>query len=159
MLPFTPRKSSPRLAPFSYEGCFAYFITINAWRNFPHFSNAVLVRDCRAELEHISEQHDFKVVAYCFMPSHLHLLVMAMTEESALIPFVQKFKQITSCRFKARRRRPLWQRSFYDHVVRKEEDLGGIAEYIWNNPVRAKIVTSQQAYPYSGPGELLDEQV
>ncbi len=30
----------------------------------------------------------------------------------------------------------LWQRSFYDHVIRSEEDLNRIREYIRNNPLK-----------------------
>ena len=30
---------------------------------------------------------------------------------------------------------PLWQRNFYEHVVRDEEDLERIREYILNNPI------------------------
>jgi REP element-mobilizing transposase RayT len=32
--------------------------------------------------------------------------------------------------------RPIWQRSFYDHVIRKEESMDRIREYIFNNPAQ-----------------------
>ncbi len=32
--------------------------------------------------------------------------------------------------------RPLWQRNFYEHVIRKEDDLNRIREYIVNNPYK-----------------------
>lgn len=42
------------------------------------------------------------------------------------------------------------QRSFYDHVVRREEGLQEIARYILNNPVGKGLVERADQYPYSG---------
>jgi hypothetical protein len=44
----------------------------------------------------------------------------------------------------------LWHKSYHDHVVRSEEDLLQIAEYILGNPVRAGLVESAAEYPFSG---------
>ena len=43
----------------------------------------------------------------------------------------------------------LWQKNFYDHIVRKEESLLKITEYIINNPVRKDITSRWEEYPYS----------
>ena len=48
----------------------------------------------------------------------------------------------------------LWQPSFYDHVLRKDEDLLDTVKYIFNNPVRKKIVTHYLDYHLSGSSEL-----
>jgi len=45
--------------------------------------------------------------------------------------------------------RPLWQKNFYDHIVRKEESILKIAEYILNNPVRKGMALRWESYPYS----------
>ncbi len=147
---FTPRKSSPRLKSFAYEGRYAYALTLNVRRNASVFVDRDLVEECRNILLAAAEHHGFIVLAYCFMPSHLHLLI-AGSDESRLIPFAQRFKQLTGYHFKARYGQPLWQRSFHDHVLRGEEDIAQVAEYIWNNPVRAGLVTNREEYPYSGP--------
>ena len=52
--------------------------------------------------------------------------------------------------YAARTKQRLWQESFYDHVVRPEEDLSAIARYIIDNPVRAGIVKSPLDYPFAG---------
>jgi REP element-mobilizing transposase RayT len=44
---------------------------------------------------------------------------------------------------------PCWQRRFYDHALRKEEDIRATAEYIVNNPVRAGFVENWVDYPFS----------
>ena len=48
----------------------------------------------------------------------------------------------------------LWQASFYDHVLRKDEDLLETVKYIFNNPVRKKIVAHYLDYQLSGSFEL-----
>ena len=89
------------------------------------------------------------MLAYCFMPTHFHLLILG-SENSRLLPFVRHFKQTTSfdCGGEAPQ---LWQRSFYDRVLRVEEDLEDVARYIWGNPVRAGIVDDWERFPFSGP--------
>jgi REP element-mobilizing transposase RayT len=43
----------------------------------------------------------------------------------------------------------VWQRSFYDHPLRKDEDLLKVAEYIIYNPVRKGLVEDWRDYPFS----------
>jgi hypothetical protein len=45
---------------------------------------------------------------------------------------------------------PLWQRRFYDHALRASESIEIVAGYIWNNPVRAGLVSEADDYPFSG---------
>jgi len=44
----------------------------------------------------------------------------------------------------------LWQPSFYDHVLRNDEDLPAVARYILNNPVRKGLVDHYTEYVFSG---------
>jgi REP element-mobilizing transposase RayT len=43
----------------------------------------------------------------------------------------------------------IWQRSFYDHAMRTEDNLITTANYIVANPIRNKIVTEPSKYAYS----------
>jgi hypothetical protein len=45
--------------------------------------------------------------------------------------------------------RRLLAEGFYDHALRKEEDIRVVAEYIINNPVRAGLVKEWRDYPFS----------
>jgi len=40
------------------------------------------------------------------------------------------------------------QRSFWDHVIRKNESLEKVVEYVQGNPVRAGLVQNVDEYPY-----------
>ncbi len=41
----------------------------------------------------------------------------------------------------------LWQKSFYNHALRKNEDVRAIARYIVSNPLRAGLVENIGDYP------------
>jgi REP element-mobilizing transposase RayT len=107
----------------------------------------------RASLERACERHHFALEAYCFMPDHLHVLVSG-SEESRLKSFVHLFKQLYAA--KKELGVPIWQISYYDHIVRREEDLEAVANYIWANPVQAGLVDDLRDYAYSGPRPVLE---
>ena len=105
-------------------------------------------------MEKLREQsavHQFAAAAYCLMPDHVHLLMEALAVNSNLAPFVKALKQVTGFEFERRTGQRLWQRYYYDHVLRPKDDPDGVAWYIWLNPVRAGLVKKVEEYPYSGP--------
>ena len=89
-----------------------------------------------------------KSYAYCLMPDHLHLLLSP--NGSNLIDFIRRWKSFSANLLnKSDFNGPCWQRSFYDHALRRDEDIQTTAEYIVNNPVRKHIVKHWTEYPYS----------
>ena len=84
---------------------------------------------------------DIKVDKYVIMPNHIHLLIAIDGNDvfnkcgrSMPAPTVSdiicQFKSIT-CRQAAQ---PIWQKSFYDHIVRNDRDYEKIWDYIDANP-------------------------
>jgi putative transposase len=143
------------LKAFDYTGPFAYSLTINTNDSRSYFIDDRFIRFCIVTLHERASLAGFEVLAYCFMPNHLHLLVKGLSGASRLRPFVQQFKQLTGFAFKTEHGNSLWHRSFYDHAIRRDDDLHSIAAYIWANPVQAGLVERVEDYPYSGPAERL----
>jgi len=92
------------------------------------------------------------------MPDHLHGIVIihntgtarrAPTPErfgkpaaGSLPTIIRSFKSAATKRINAYRGTPgtqVWQRGFFEHVVRNREDLNRIREYILNNPARWEL--------------------
>ncbi len=146
---FKPRRSSPRLTSFDYMGDHAYHLVFSTADRLPRFRDGRLVASCLECLAASATRHRFNINAYCFMPDHLHLLITG-SDDASLARFAQHFKQATGYR-----RPGLWQRSYYDHILRREESLESIALYIWANPVRAGMVEDIVSYSYSGPREQM----
>jgi putative transposase len=88
------------------------------------------------------------LIAVCVMPDHVHLLLSALREN--LIKLIGRWKSYTTHLVQLQGRvGKLWQRSFYDHGLRGDEDLIKVAEYIVYNPVRKGLVHEWRDYPYS----------
>ena len=51
---------------------------------------------------------------------------------------------------------PIWQRGFFDHVLRNDESYGNKWNYVKDNPVRAGLVSDPEKSPYSGEIVLID---
>jgi putative transposase len=84
------------------------------------------------------------------MPDHLHFLSEGLETTGDLLHFVKCLK-IKSSRFYSRPvGRALWQKGFYEHVLRADDPLESVAWYIWMNPVRKGIVERPSEYAYSG---------
>jgi REP element-mobilizing transposase RayT len=82
------------------------------------------------------------------MPDHLHLQISP--KNGNLIDLINGWKSYTANLLgKLGLDGPCWQRSFYDHALRKEENIQTVAEYIVNNPVRAGLVKNWKEYPFS----------
>jgi hypothetical protein len=51
---------------------------------------------------------------------------------------------------------PLWQRGFFDHVLRSEESYGQKWNYVRDNPVRGGLVEKTEDWPYAGEVIVID---
>jgi putative transposase len=95
-----------------------------------------------------------RIYAYCFMPDHVHLLI-GVRSGIALPDLIRTWK--SRC-YRIRRGLgmvdPFWQRSYFDHAIRDDEDLRAAAEYVLQNPVRAGIARSFREYPLCGSLEF-----
>ena len=58
------------------------------------------------------------------------------------------FKQKTGYWFTKNRKEVKWQKDYYDHILRSEENLIVHLKYILNNPVRTGLVGYWRNYPY-----------
>ncbi len=83
------------------------------------------------------------------MPDHVHMLLVPAVGGD-VIRFVQQVKSLAAREYLARGGSGrLWQRGFYDHMARHEEDVAAMARYIVGNPVRAGMVEDSSAYPFA----------
>jgi REP-associated tyrosine transposase len=105
----------------------------------------------------------FDVDVFQIMPNHIHGIIVIVGVEAdpcthpddigqpqgiaptmSLPDIVHRFKSLTTKRYidgvKQNNWAPfskkLWQRNYYDHIIRNEKELNGVREYIMNNPMR-----------------------
>jgi REP element-mobilizing transposase RayT len=144
------RSRSNRLPSYDYSSDRPVHVTVctdNKEQIFDSELNAKIVID---ELLKAAKDLRFRILCYCLMPDHLHIIVSPGESALTLSKFLNIFKGRTTAVFReSRDLRKIWQKSAFDHVIRTEEDLRAIIEYIMNNPVRKGIVEKVDDYPYS----------
>jgi putative transposase len=144
------RRKNIRFNAVNYRGRAWFFITLCCELRRPVFANdkwALRAIDC---LKKTSDRYHFSVHAFCVMPDHFHALVEGVAPDSDLLLFVRNFKQATSREYSRESGAPLWQKKFYDHILRPKDSPGGVAWYIWMNPVRKGHCSQPDQYPHSG---------
>ena len=79
------------------------------------------------------------------------LLLASTAEHSDLPHLVATWKQATGYQWSRTGRGKLWQRGYWERVLRDDEPELSVARYIIENPVRAGLVSEASAYPLTGP--------
>jgi putative transposase len=101
-------------------------------------------------LKSTAKSHHFEVHAFCIMPDHFHAPVEGAAPDTNLLLSVRNFKQASSREYSREGGAPLWQKEFYDHILRPKDSPAAVSWYIWMNPVRKGLCNQPDQYPYSG---------
>ena len=144
-----------RLRTFDYRGPFAYSLTFCTLERQKHFESEAVVEAVRTAILRTAVDERFAVLAYCFMPDHLHLLVQGTAMTSTFPSFARLARQRASVASRCMRDGLLWQEGYFERTLRRDEDLTSVASYIAHNPVRAGLVECAEEWPHSG-GVILD---
>jgi REP element-mobilizing transposase RayT len=148
-----PHRRSIRLSHYDYSRTGAYFVTICAHERRCLFGRIVgtqvllnPIGDVIArEWVRSSEMRpDVDLDAFVVMPNHLHGIVLLGRSEAAattrpLGHMIRGFKAATTRLVAAAGHgldHPLWQRNYYEHIIRNEESLEAVRAYIADNPAR-----------------------
>lgn len=124
-----------------------YLITTVIEGRRPLFSDWKIGRFLVDELRASEKNGLAQSLAWVVMPDHLHWLV---TLQSGGLPSLMrriKGRSAMSINRALRSQGNIWQKSFYDHALRKDEDVQTVARYIVANPLRAGLVERIGDYP------------
>ncbi len=159
-MPYDPswhHRRSIRLRDYDYALPGAYFVTICAQGRACLFGEVVggemrlsepglMIQEVWEALP--SDYPGVALDAFVVMPNHVHGIAVLVAEGAAavaalsLADVVQRFKSFTTARYRqgvAERGWPpfpgrLWQRNYYEHIIRTETAYEKIRDYIINNP-------------------------
>jgi len=145
-----PQRKANRLPLLRYFGRQLYFVTVCSQNRRKLFKNADLNRRLTTLLHKKCSKHGFGLYAYCFMPDHVHLQLVGLSDDANLQAFVRAFKGTATTVARGFGVRNLWQKGFYDHVLRPGEGVDSVAWYIFHNPVRAGLIEDWKQWPFSG---------
>jgi putative transposase len=93
---------------------------------------------------------------YVIMPDHIHLFV-AGADDFDLGGWVRGLKRVVAAAVSGGRG-GLWQRGFFDHLIRNSESYSEKWDYVLENPVRAGLVSSADKWPFQGEIVPIDHE-
>ena len=92
---------------------------------------------------------DYVLHAYVVMPNHVHMLITPLSNVSSLMHRLKGATAREANRQLGRSGTPFWQRESYDRLVRDAREFRRIGNYIVQNPVRAGLSASPEAFRWS----------
>lgn len=149
-----PKRKYIRLKHFDYSTPGAYFITICTanrenlfWSdrrgelrspaNVPLSDIGIIVDN---EIQKLNTVYATVLVdKYCIMPNHIHMIISINADENGRTQFAPTISRVIK-QFKGsitkQIGRPIWQKSFFDHGIRNQQDYNEVWTYIENNPLK-----------------------
>ena len=143
-----PERRPTRLRGYDYAQPGAYFVTICVAHRKCILGEvteaAVLLTDLgetvRAVWQALPRRFsDLVLDEFIVMPNHIHAIIELCEGSAALPEIIGTFKSLSTKAVNRLTRsagRPLWQRSYHDHVIRDDAGLSRLREYIAHNPVK-----------------------
>jgi len=153
-------------------------VTFNRIKIFTHPKNVALLRSA---IKEVMQKHPFKIDAFVLLPDHLHCIWTLPQNDS---DFSTRWRLIKSCfsrNFNHRdvgwvevrnptndsrsifrqmkKEKPIWQRRFWEHLIRNQKDLNQHVEYIHYNPVKHGLTKSPIDWAYSSFHRYVDKGI
>ena len=86
------------------------------------------------------DRERYLIHSWVIMPNHVHLLV-SMEKSSDLGGMIGSWKRFTATKINktAGSQGPVWQRNYFDRIIRDWDHFMNVARYIRRNPAKAKL--------------------
>jgi putative transposase len=137
-------------------GCWFFTVNLLDRRQTLLVDHVALLRDAIAATR---QSYPFAIDAFVVLPDHLHAIwklppgdsdfsVRWRLIKSRFAKLLPKRERLSAVRV-ARNERGIWQRRFWEHMIRDEADFAGHVEYCYINPVKHGHVSRVKDWPYS----------
>ena len=144
-------RKSVRLKNYDYSQAGAYFVTVCTDQRQCFFG---VIEDGTMKLNEVGRMiddaknnfeqkfSDITFDTFVIMPNHIHAIIFLKGGGLSLSEFVGRFKSFTAMLFrktameKNRFAGKLWQRTFYERVIRNDSELRRVREYVFYNPLK-----------------------
>jgi REP element-mobilizing transposase RayT len=97
----------------------------------------------------------YELDTFCIMSNHVHIIFTPLEDADgnyyALSSVMHSLKRHTARQANSLLNQSgrFWQPESYDHIVRDEEELARIREYVLNNPVKVGLVEAWDEWPWT----------
>jgi len=139
-----------------------YFFTVVTHRRQALFADAQAVEMLQEAIQGIREKRPFVLEAQLVLPDHIHVLWTLPEDDCDYSTRWRLIKEAFTRAYASRYRMPerderrrargehaIWQRRYWEHLIRNDRDFTTHLEYIHLNPVRHGLVTAPRDWPHS----------
>lgn len=161
-------RRSIRLKGYDYTRAGAYFITI-CTRNREYLFGEIINNEMRLNefgqivqstwFDLVNHVDDIELGEFVVMPNHMHGIIIivgagsepaptepapmnAIPKQTPLFEIVRQLKTFSARRINLARNtqgESVWQRNYFEHIIRDEKSYLKISQYIFDNPARWKL--------------------
>ena len=149
-------RKSIRLKNYDYSNSGYYYVTICSRNRRCYFGNIIdsklMLNDSGIMLSTVWENMPLynpgvKMDRFVIMPNHIHGIVILngkSPKSKPLSDIIKQFKSLTTKKYIDGVKnhlwqsfdKKLWQRNYYEHIIRNEENTNKIRQYIIENPLK-----------------------
>ena len=146
-----------------------YFFTVNCLQRKDNqclVGNISLLREVIAK---VKQTHPFKIHGWVVLPEHMHCVIELPEDDANFairwmlikmlfsrgLPKIETISEV----HKQRRERGVWQRRYWEHLIRDDRDYQAHMDYVHINPVKHGLVKQVKDWPYSTFHRLVKDGV
>lgn len=140
-----------------------YFITQVTYQRQPWLCDNLARYALRKAIIQVRQKHPFKIDAFVLLPNHFHCLLTLPPNEPDLSIRIRLIKTYVTRYYghrlsrqlnrsqsrRKRKERDLWQRRFWEHLIRDETDFSKHCDYIHHNPVHHCLCSAPVDWQFS----------
>jgi putative transposase len=139
-----------------------YFFTVVAYERRSLFTEPRAVEMLNNAIDRVRERHRFVIEAQVVLPDHLHALWTLpdgddgyamrwrLIKEGFTKQYVKEFGEVDrDVRRHLRGERTIWQRRYWEHLIRSDRDFAAHLDYIHFNPVGHGLAGAARDWPHS----------
>ena len=139
-----------------------YFFTVVTHQRQPLFSDPQTLHLLANAITIVRDRHPFEIEAQVILPDHLHALWTLPDGDANYATRWRLIKEAFTRSYcqshgspqrtelqRVRGEQPVWQRRFWEHVIRDERDFAAHVDYIHYNPVKHGLVSTPRDWPQS----------
>src|ERR1700733_7572580 len=136
-----------------YQSGGNYFFTLVTYYRYPFFKNLENVKKFKVAINKVKKKYPFSLNAIVVLPDHLHCLWKLPENDQDFSMRWRLIKRYFSMEMNAsinhRKEKEVWQRRFWEHTIRDENDWQKHMDYIHYNPVKHGLVRMPGDWQYS----------
>ena len=137
-----------------------YFFTIVTYQRRKILHPPKNIESLRDAFDYVKSKHPFEIDAMVVLPDHFHFILTLPENDSDFPNRIRQIKSYFSRNTFApeqprngtrirKQEKTVWQRRYWEHVIRDEEDFARHVEYIHFNPVKHNLVELPKDWEYS----------